>query len=225
MSAARNRAKKKQDPEAYRAMKRYNRDAKTRSRAGEAKPRARQWNKREYAHNRGESGGGAEEDEEPEPEPEPLVEGFDDGRIEFHGVLKDIELSPEEFWMAFKRLVCGTMYNDLTARAAYQESAVGVASNRLFNHGWDWDTYDLRISARDDILPGLEAYVWREHGWRWTRLTNLIESFDNMSELEKEKGFGQHVLGDAKTQEKNEACVARFVERLAPPRRSGRLRG
>ena len=49
-------------------------------------------------------------------------------------------------------------------------------------------------------------------GWRWTRLSRLIEHFDDHDALEAEAGgFGHVVVSDAKTQAEDEAGAAHFA--------------
>jgi len=78
---------------------------------------------------------------------------------------------------------------------------------------------------REKILPSLFRYTFDTHGFKWTRLTNLIREFSSFDELEGDQtGFGAHLLRDAETQGAEEANVASFAHQSvnAPHRESRR---
>ena len=64
----------------------------------------------------------------------------------------------------------------------------------------------------EEVLPGMETYVHATHGWRWTRLATLIDRFDDRERLAAEVGgFGEHVVGDAATQQRDEEGAEVFM--------------
>ena len=40
-----------------------------------------------------------------------------------------------------------------------------------------------------ELIPACETYIHESAGWRWTRLSRLIEHFDDHDALEAEAGF------------------------------------
>lgn len=101
------------------------------------------------------------------------------------------------------------------ARRAVEASPLGAAVSELFDLGgapFDWDSGRVRRVLLKEVLPGMETFVHATHGWRWTRLDTLIDSFDDRAALMAEVGgFGEHVVGDAATQLHDEEGAEAFM--------------
>lgn len=166
--------------------------------------------------------------EPPEPDPEPDEEEWDAGRRGWHAVLDKLKFMPKDYWEAFESYHRGTGYSDEAARKRYESLEAGIAGEKYYQHGWDWDTNRVKFTAAvgRDVLSGMYTYIWWRHGYHRTRLKNLLINFTDVEELAKEVGgFGGHVLKFVKTQEREEAGQMHFAQCLPPLRRSGRSRG
>ena len=152
-------------------------------------------------------------------EPDPELDTLPPARLAFHDALRGAAFGPEQYWRAYCDLHRAALYGDKQARARVECSRLGavLATHfRLRLGAGDpraWDRGETRRLVTSAVLPGMGTFVHAAHGFRWTRLRNLIAAFDDEEALAKDPaGFGAHVLEDARTQEEDEAGARAFAD-------------
>ena len=152
-------------------------------------------------------------------EPDPELDTLPPARLAFHDALRGAAFGPEQYWRAYCDLHRAALYGDKQARARVECSRLGavLATHfRLRLGAGDpraWDRGETRRLVTSAVLPGMATFVHAAHGFRWTRLRNLIAAFDDEEALAKDPaGFGAHVLEDARTQEEDEAGARAFAD-------------
>jgi hypothetical protein len=155
------------------------------------------------------------------------LEHLPESRHAFHAALASpsVDLSAEDYWRAYAGINRGILYGDEPSRRAVEASKLGRCVVRHFDlprasgpdgggGEIDWTSAATRKAMLKDVLPGMKTYVQMTHGHKWTRLSRLIDRFDDREALAREVGgFGRHVVSDAKTQASDEAGAAFFSER------------
>ena len=155
------------------------------------------------------------------------LEHLPESRHAFHAALASpsVDLSAEDYWRAYAGINRGILYGDEPSRRAVEASKLGRCVVRHFDlprasgpdgggGEIDWTSAATRKAMLKDVLPGMKTYVQMMHGHKWTRLSRLIDRFDDREALAREVGgFGRHVVSDAKTQASDEAGAAFFSER------------
>ena len=152
-----------------------------------------------------------------EPSPDPDLDSLPPARLAFHEALRGVAFCPEQYWRAYCDLHRAVLYGDTRARARVECSRLGavLATHFRLDLGAPraWDRRETRRLVTSAALPGMATFVHAAHGFRWTRLRNLIEAFDDATALAKDPtGFGAHVLEDARTQEVDEAGACAFAD-------------
>ena len=158
-----------------------------------------------------------------DPMPEPLSPDLDvatlpEGRLEIHAALAKAGFTPEDYWHAYKDIHKGALYRDEDSRRRVETSKLAPVVVQFFGTStgtaapFEWRKTSCQHALIRDLIPACETYIHESAGWRWTRLSKLIEHFDDHAALEAEAGgFGHIVVSDARTQADDEAGAAHFA--------------
>jgi hypothetical protein len=158
-----------------------------------------------------------------DPMPEPLSPDLDvatlpEGRLEIHAALAKVGFTPEDYWHAYKDIHKGALYRDEDSRRRVETSKLAPVVVEFFGTStgtaapFEWRKTSCQHALIRDLIPACETYIHESAGWRWTRLSKLIEHFDDHAALEAEAGgFGHIVVSDARTQAEDEAGAAHFA--------------
>ena len=157
---------------------------------------------------------------DPMPELSPDLDAatLPDGRLEIHAALAKVGFTPEDYWNAYKDIHKGALYRDETSRRNVESSKLAPVIVEFFGRStgaeapFQWQKTACQHALIRELIPACETYIHESAGWRWTRLSRLIEHFDDHDALEAEAGgFGHVVVSDAKTQAEDEAGAAHFA--------------
>lgn len=140
-------------------------------------------------------------------------------------VFTDCDFSPKHYWTVYKRVHLAAYYNHALSRERLNNDKMvkGIvhklslifpekATKELLpSEPYPWLEKKPRQFICGVMLDVMRVYVYCQFGLEYTRLSKLIEEFDDEEKM-RSTGFDWHVLMDAKSQTKEELAHMRLEE-------------
>ena len=133
-----------------------------------------------------------------------------------HGCLESTRFTPEEYWITYKAIYRAACYNVQSAKEMIMCSKLfPLLSTYSDDDGQlPWDSRHFKYYLLHDTLLVMRSYIWKHYGWNWTRLSVLIDAFEeNKHQLRNDyKTGGWQIFEESITQTEKELEYYEHIE-------------
>lgn len=134
-----------------------------------------------------------------------------------HACLVSRTFTPKEYWAAYKAIYRATCYDLQSARDVIMNSKLLPLLSTFISDDdgqLPWDSRPFKNYLLHDTLLIMRSYIWKHFGWGWTRLSVLIDAFEeDKHQLQNDyKTGGWQIYEESITQTKNELEYYEHIE-------------